>query len=481
MNTESIESAYKMLAGMDLTIEDSTKFIDYVKKNGKGLNETANEIKVAKEKSSKKIDYSDFEKKLVDSFKKIQNEINKDGLFQYSHKKDIDKFRNYFQEIVDKYVIIYKLKDDKDEAARKKKEVEQLKSEMRAIISNTSIMPSNDIEKMNELNFKLGVKNIEYKKVLDLIEEDVQIITRNSVKINFINLLDDLIYDLNSLIDILSKLSLNPGTRENVEEMILELKNNLINRKNEYQNDISHFKELCTNAGIVGGSLEKDDVVIYNGSKPLYGVDYTNLLQEGKEYKIIRTIINSSGNEEFYIEGFDKPFSVTLFDTKMEWKQKQKTRTDDLKFDEKNIVKPITPEVKEKESEFEFDAKQKDELGNLEEYMPKLKNKNDEYLVTQVSNNPQDKPISRLEAYVNSVAGLSNKKIQYSFRKTITNLLTQFKEKISNIRFDLEEEYLDDYVLENSDLLQDESINIDQNEFKKSFEQMKQDENIKKR
>ena len=202
MNTESIESAYKMLAGMDLTIEDSTKFIDYVKKNGKGLNETVNEIKVAKEKSSKKIDYSDFEKKLVDSFKKIQNTINKDGLFQYSHTKYIDKFRKFFQEIVDNYVIILKLKDDKDEAARKKKELDQLKSKMRTIISNTSIMPSDDIEKMNELNFKLGVKNIEYKKVLELIEEDVQVITRNSDKIYFINLIDDLIYDLNSLTEI---------------------------------------------------------------------------------------------------------------------------------------------------------------------------------------------------------------------------------------------------------------------------------------
>ena len=113
--------------------------------------------------------------------------------------------------------------------------------------------------------------------------------------------------------------------------------------------------------------------------------------------------------------------------------------------------------------------------------MPKLKNKNDEYLVTQVSNNPQGKSISRLEAYVNSVVGLSNKKVQYNFRKTISNLLTQFKDKISNVKFDLDEEYLADYVLENSNLLQDESIDIDQNEFKKSFEQMKQDENIKKR
>lgn len=474
MNTESIESAYKMLAGMDLTIEDSTKFIDYVKKNGKGLNETVNEIKVAKEKSSKKIDYSDFEKKLVDSFKKIQNTINKDGLFQYSHTKYIDKFRKFFQEIVDNYVIILKLKDDKDEAARKKKELDQLKSKMRTIISNTSIMPSDDIEKMNELNFKLGVKNIEYKKVLELIEEDVQVITRNSVKINFINLLDDLIYDLNSLTEILSKLSLNPSTRQNVEEMVLELKNNLINRKNEYENDINYFKELCTIAGIVGESLEKDDVVIYNGSKPLYGADYTNLLQEGKEYRIIRTIINGNGNEEFYIEGFDKPLSVTLFDTKMEWKQKQKTRGDDLKF---NVVS----KTEIKDPEFKFDIEQEDELNNLEEYMPRRKDKNEEYLVTQVSNNSQDKPVNKVEAYVNSVASLTNKKVQYSFRKTISNLLAQFKEKINNIRLDLEEEYLDDYVLENSTLLQDESIDIDQNEFKKSFEQMKQDEDIKKR
>lgn len=325
MNIAKFDSIYKMLDVINLNIVDSTKFIDYVGKQGKGIEDTIKDIKVAKEKSIKKIDYSDFERKLVNSFKEIQKEINKDGMFQYSDEEEMEKFKNFFQEIVDKYVIIYKLKDDKDECARKRKEIESLKNEINSLNKSTSPLTTNDLQKINDLNFKLGVKNLEYKKVLELIEEDIQIITRNSLKLNFINLLDELNIDLNKLIEMFSKLSLTPITRQNVDKMFLELNNSLTNEKNEYKKEINIFKEICENAGIENSvaSLEKNDMVVYNGTKPYYGADNSYVLKVGQTYKVKDYKFTNNGLEEFYLEDFDKPFSVTLFDTPREWQEKK--------------------------------------------------------------------------------------------------------------------------------------------------------------
>ena len=343
MNIENFDSIYKMLDVINLNIVDSAKFIDYAKKQGKGIEDTIKDIKAAKEKSIKKIDYSDFERKLVNSFKEIQKEINKDGMFQYSDEEEMEKFKNFFQEIVDKYVIIYKLKDDKDECARKRKEIESLKNEINSLNKSTSPLTTNDLQKINDLNFKLGVKNLEYKKVLELIEEDIQIITRNSLKLNFINLLDELNSDLNKLIEMFSKLSLTPIIRQNVDKMFLELNNSLTNEKNEYKKEINIFKEICENAGIENSvaSLEKNDMVVYNGTKPYYGADNSCVLKVGKTYKVKDYKFTNNGLEEFYLEGFNKPFSVTLFDTPREWQEKQEiidNKNEQLDTIKKNIV-----------------------------------------------------------------------------------------------------------------------------------------------
>ena len=90
MKEENINSIYRSLAGTDLTIEDTNKFLEFVSQTGLGVEEATQNIKVAKEKADKKVDYSEFERKLVDYFKNIQTEINKDGLFQYSDEKDIE-------------------------------------------------------------------------------------------------------------------------------------------------------------------------------------------------------------------------------------------------------------------------------------------------------------------------------------------------------------------------------------------------------
>lgn len=346
MKEENINSIYRSLAGTDLTIEDTNKFLEFVSQTGLGVEEAAQNIKVAKEKADKKVDYSEFERKLVDYFKNIQTEINKDGLFQYSDEKDIEEFRKFFQEIVDKYIIIYKLKDDKDECQRKLTEIENIKSEINFLNKTTSSISSDDLKRINDLNFKLGVKNLEYKKVLDLIEEDVKIITKNSKKQEFIVLVSNLIKDLNDLTKIMDRLSLTPRTKTSVQKLFTSLTDELSEMKNSYTNEIKEFTNLCLDAGITGPSLQKEDVVFYNGSKPLFGNDYTYLLEEGKEYKVNRSIFKKNGLEEFYIEGFDKPFSVSLFDTPNEWKEKKDTFNQKNETVENNLTKiPKEPEL----------------------------------------------------------------------------------------------------------------------------------------
>ena len=383
MNTANFDSIYKMLDVINLNIVDSAKFIDYVEKQGKEIEDTIKDIKVAKEKSIKKIDYSDFERKLVNSFKEIQKEINKDGMFQYSDEEEMEKFKNFFQEIVDKYVIIYKLKDDKDECARKRKEIESLKNEINSLNKSTSPLTTNDLQKINDLNFKLGVKNLEYKKVLELIEEDIQIITRNSLKPNFINLLDELNSDLNQLTEMFSKLSLTPITRQNVDRMFLELNNSLTNEKNEYKKEINIFKEICENAGIENSvaSLEKNDIVVYNGTKPYYGADNSYVLKVGQTYKVKDYKFTNNGLEEFYLEGFDKPFSVTLFDTPREWQEKKEiidNKNEQIDTSTKEIIQASAPssskpilnssndEINLNEKELVDDSNKEDIVSNKE-------------------------------------------------------------------------------------------------------------------
>lgn len=368
MKDENINSIYRSLAGTDLTIEDTSKFLEFVSQTGLGVEEATQNIKVAKEKADKKVDYSEFERKLVDYFKNIQTEINKDGLFQYSDEKDIEEFRKFFQEIVDKNIIIYKLKDDKDECQRKLTEIENIKNEISSLNKTTSSISSDDLKRINDLNFKLGVKNLEYKKVLDLIEEDVKIITKNSKKQEFIGLVSSLTKDLNELTIIMDRLSLTSRTKTSVQKLFTSLIDELTEMNNLHTKEIKEFTNLCLAAGITGPSLQKEDIVIYNGSKPLFGNDYTSLLEEGKEYKVNRSIFKNNGLEEFYIEGFDKPFSVSLFDTPNEWQEKQVALNKNKEIVESNPTE-ITNEPKLTNTNIILNASKDDEI-KLNERIP---------------------------------------------------------------------------------------------------------------
>ena len=110
----NINSTYKILDELGLKISDYKLFGEFVRNNNNSYEESIDIIRKAKSVKDKKINYTDFEKRMVGYFKEIQRLINKDSLFVFSNEEDKDNFKKYFQSIIDKYIIIYKLKDDKD-------------------------------------------------------------------------------------------------------------------------------------------------------------------------------------------------------------------------------------------------------------------------------------------------------------------------------------------------------------------------------
>ena len=317
METENLSSIYKFLNTTGVYIADSSKFIDFLKENGNDVEKTMNRIKDSKEKKERKIEYSNFEKKVVEYFQKIQNAINDDDLFKRSSKKDTKEFQNFFQSIVDKYIIIHKLKDDKDECKKKIKEITDLKEKINTLNNSKKGLTANDIEEINMLNFKLKVKNKEYQSVMDKIEEEAKVITSYSDRSEFIKLIDSFNEDINTLLTHMDKLTLTTRTRVETINLFNNLIDELSLDKRINEEALKEFDELCENAGIgiSTPSLEKNDIVIYNGTKPYYGPDNTKLLKEGRAYKITGSRFSNNGLEEFYLEGFDEPFSVTLFDS----------------------------------------------------------------------------------------------------------------------------------------------------------------------
>ena len=104
----NINSTYKLLEELGLKISDYKIFGEFVRNNNNSYEEAIDKIRKAKSVKDKKINYTDFEKRMVSYFKEIQRLINKDSLFVFSNEEDKDNFKKYFQSIIDKYIIIYK-------------------------------------------------------------------------------------------------------------------------------------------------------------------------------------------------------------------------------------------------------------------------------------------------------------------------------------------------------------------------------------
>ena len=346
----NIDSVYSSLKEMGLNIEDYETFISFVKDNNNSYEEVINMIINAKEAKDKKVNYSDFEKNLVDYFKEIQSIINKDSLYTFSNDEDITKFKNFFQKIVDKYIIIYKLKDDKDECKKVHDEIEKIKEEIDRY-NSTSLTPEL-LSKISDLKFNLDLKSMEYRRLLSSIEESTKLMTKYSNKSEFINLINIISKDMDTLSDIMNNLSLTSESISSISKVLGNITYYFETVEIECINDINRYNDICVNAGLVKPkeeneldsiieeygpgkyklipSLDIGDYVTYNGSKSYIGNDNSDKLVAGKIYKISNIGYDNTGNEEFYLEGYNMPFSVTLFDMATEKEYNENKEVDSI-------------------------------------------------------------------------------------------------------------------------------------------------------
>ena len=73
----NINSTYKILDELGLKISDYKLFGEFVRNNNNSYEEAIDIIRKSKSVKDKKINYTDFEKRMVGYFKEIQRLINK--------------------------------------------------------------------------------------------------------------------------------------------------------------------------------------------------------------------------------------------------------------------------------------------------------------------------------------------------------------------------------------------------------------------
>ena len=355
----NIDSVYRSLKSLGLDIQDYETFVSFVKENNNSYEECIDKIKKAKELKDKKINYSDFEKHLVDYFKEIQNIINKDSLCNFSNEEDISKFKSFFQSIADRYIIIYKLKDDKDECKKVHDEIDVIKSEIDKY--NSSALTPDVLSKINDLKFDLDLKSMEYRRLLSSIEDSSKLMTKYSDKNEFINLISIISKDIEILSNLMNNLSLT-------NESIVAIRKVLENITHYFEtvelgciNDINRYNDICVKAGLVKpniiidsevsknvddsylednvpvsedvddildgikpivnkddkfntSSLKAGDYVTYNGTNSYTDYGNSDSLTSGAVYRVKRVDFDENGNEVIYLDGSINPYSITLFD-----------------------------------------------------------------------------------------------------------------------------------------------------------------------
>ena len=347
-------SIYKILDELGLKIGDYKIFDEFVRNNNNSYEEAIDIIRKAKSVKDKKINYTDFEKRMVGYFKEIQRLINKDSLFVFSNEEDKDNFKKYFQSIIDKYIIIYKLKDDKDNCKKKADEIVELKNEIDKINNNYVSLTPDEIEQINDLKFNLDIKNMEYRKLLSSIEETNKVITKYSNKNEFVKLIWMISKDVSKLSELINRLSITNETRNDLTKILDEVSKYFESVEIECIDDINNFINICKSAGIISKekvdnvsivnmpvgndakdnvskkdveiskdvakgeknthTLEVGDLVTYNNFLDYEGYNYEGKLKPNVVYKVSYVFFDNKGTEMFYLEGIDLPFPTTIFD-----------------------------------------------------------------------------------------------------------------------------------------------------------------------
>ena len=350
----NINSTYKILDELGLKISDYKIFGEFVRNNNNSYEEAIDIIRKAKSVKDKKINYTDFEKRMVGYFKEIQRLINKDSLFVFSNEEDKDNFKKYFQSIIDKYIIIYKLKDDKDNCKKKADEIVELKNEIDKINNNYVSLTPDEIEQINDLKFNLDIKNMEYRKLLSSIEENNKVITKYSNKNEFVKLIWMISKDVSKLSELINRLSITNETRNDLTKILDEVSKYFESVEIECIDDINNFINICKSAGIISKekidnasivnmpvgndakdnvskkdveiskdvakgeknthTLEVGDLVTYNNFLDYEGYNYEGKLKPNVVYKVSYVFFDKKGTEMFYLEGIDLPFPAIIFD-----------------------------------------------------------------------------------------------------------------------------------------------------------------------
>ena len=350
----NINSTYKILDELGLKISDYKIFGEFVRNNNNSYEEAIDIIRKAKSVKDKKINYTDFEKRMVGYFKEIQRLINKDSLFVFSNEEDKDNFKKYFQSIIDKYIIIYKLKDDKDNCKKKADEIVELKNKIDKINNNYVSLTPDEIEQINDLKFNLDIKNMEYRKLLSSIEETNKVITKYSNKNEFVKLIWMVSKDISKLSELINRLSITNETRNDLNKILDEVSKYFESVEIECIDDINNFINICKSAGIISKekidnasivnmpvgndakdnvskkdveiskdvakgeknthTLEVGDLVTYNNFLDYEGYNYEGKLKPNVVYKVSYVFFDNKGTEMFYLEGIDLPFPATIFD-----------------------------------------------------------------------------------------------------------------------------------------------------------------------
>ena len=350
----NINSTYKILDELGLKISDYKIFGEFVRNNNNSYEEAIDIIRKAKSVKDKKINYTDFEKRMVGYFKEIQRLINKDSLFVFSNEEDKDNFKKYFQSIIDKYIIIYKLKDDKDNCKKKADEIVELKNEIDKINNNYVSLTPDEIEQINDLKFNLDIKNMEYRKLLLSIEETNKVITKYSNKNEFVKLIWMISKDVSKLSELINRLSITNETRNDLTKILDEVSKYFESVEIQCIDDINNFINICKSAGIISKekidnasivnmpvgndakdnvskkdveiskdvakgeknthTLEVGDLVTYNNFLDYEGYNYEGKLKPNVVYIVSYVFFNNKGTEMFYLEGIDLPFPATIFD-----------------------------------------------------------------------------------------------------------------------------------------------------------------------
>ena len=290
----NINSTYKILDELGLKISDYKLFGEFVRNNNNSYEEAIDIIRKSKSVKDKKINYTDFEKRMVGYFKEIQRLINKDSLFVFSNEEDKDNFKKYFQSIIDKYIIIYKLKDDKDNCMKKADEIVELKNEIDKINNNYVSLTPDEIEQINDLKFNLDIKNMEYRKLLSSIEETNKVITKYSNKNEFVKLIWMISKDVSKLSELINRLSITNETRNDLTKILDEVSKYFESVEIECIDDINNFINICKSAGII--SKDKIDNVsivnmpVGNGAKDNVSkkdVEISKDVAKGKKIRIL--------------------------------------------------------------------------------------------------------------------------------------------------------------------------------------------------